>query len=376
MKNNAQRRWVAVVIMIITVAVANCSVAQDKNALSTETIISEISVPWGMAWLPDGTMLITERSGDLWLYNDEKLRDEPIAGVPKVWARSQGGLLDIALHPNYEQNGWIYITYSSPEGGGGANTALMRARLNEGRTELIDKEMLYKAEPNTTRGQHFGSRIVFDNEGYVYFGIGDRGNRDVNPQDITRDAGKIYRLHDDGRIPEDNPFVDSADAKNAIFAYGIRNPQGMALNPETGELWEHEHGPRGGDEVNIIKAGNNYGWPIISYGINYSGTEFAEDTARAGMEQPEWYWDPSIAPSGMTFVTSDKYPEWKGDLLVGSLKFGYIVHCKVKNNTVTDTEIVLRDIGRTRNIKQGPDGYIYIATEGDNGIVRVIPENE
>ncbi|NGP87549.1 PQQ-dependent sugar dehydrogenase [Fodinibius halophilus] len=348
--------------------------SSDPPTYTVQTVTTEISVPWGMAWLPDGDMLITERDGAIWRYSDGQLLNEPLDGVPEVWARSQGGLLDIAVHPNYSQNGWVYITYSSPKGGGGANTALMRAKLNEDRTKLIDKELLYKAEPNTQRGQHFGSRIEFDGEGYVYFGIGDRGNRDVNPQDITRDAGKIYRLYDDGGIPEDNPFVDMEEAKKAIFAYGIRNPQGMDMHPQTGELWEHEHGPRGGDEVNIIRAGNNYGWPIISYGINYSGTEFAEDTARAGMEQPEWYWDPSIAPSGMTFVTSEKYPDWQGDLLVGSLKFGYIVRCIVENNTITREEILFRDIGRTRNIKQGPDGYIYIATEGDNGIVRLVPK--
>ena len=262
---------------------------QDQNMenpeLTMETITNEIDVPWGMDWLPDGDMLITARSGDLWIFSNGNLADEPIAGVPEVWARSQGGLLDVQAHPNYVENGWIYLTYSSPEGGEGANTALMRAKLNDDRTALTDKEVLYKAEPNSSRGQHFGSRIVFDNEGHVFFGIGDRGNRDVNPQDITRDAGKIYRLNDDGSIPEDNPFVGQ-EGLDAVFAYGIRNPQGMDLHPETGELWEHEHGPRGGDEINIIKAGNNYGWPEISFGINYDGTSFTDDTAKAGMEQP------------------------------------------------------------------------------------------
>lgn len=347
---------------------------EGSREYTMETIITEISVPWGMDWLPDGDMLITERSGELWLYSDGELRDESINGVPEVWARGQGGLLDIAVHPDYEDNGWIYITYSSPKGGSGANTALMRARLNADRSSLVEQEVLYKAEPNSSRGQHFGSRIVFDNDGYVYFGIGDRGNRDVNPQDITRDAGKIYRLHDDGAIPEDNPFVGEEGAKGAIFAYGIRNPQGMDLHPETGQLWEHEHGPRGGDEVNIIEAGNNYGWPEISFGINYDGTVFTEDTARAGMEQPVWYWDPSNAPSGMTFVTSERYPEWRGDLLVGSLKFGYVVLCNVEGNTITSDNILFEGLGRVRNIKQGPEGYIYIATETDNGIVRVVPE--
>ncbi len=352
---------------------------QDQNMenpeLTMDTITNEIDVPWGMDWLPDGDMLITARSGDLWIFSNGSLADEPIAGVPEVWARSQGGLLDVQAHPNYEENGWIYLTYSSPEGGEGANTALMRAKLNDDRTELVNKEVLYKAEPNTDRGVHFGSRIVFDNNGHVFFGIGDRGARDVNPQDITRDAGKIYRLNEDGSIPEDNPFVGQ-EGVDAVFAYGIRNPQGMDLHPETGELWEHEHGPRGGDEINIIKAGNNYGWPEISFGINYDGTSFTDDTAKAGMEQPEWYWDPSIAPSGMTFVTSDKFPEWKGDLLVGSLKFGYVMHVDLEDGKVVGEEKVFEDAGRVRDVRQGPDGNIYIATETENGIIRVSPATE
>ncbi len=347
----------------------------ENPEYTMETITNEIDVPWGMDWLPDGDMLITARSGNLWLYSNGSLADEPIAGVPEVWARSQGGLLDVQAHPNYEENGWIYLTYSSPEGGEGANTALMRAKLNEERTALTDNEVLYKAEPNSSRGQHFGSRIVFDNEGHVFFGIGDRGNRDVNPQDITRDGGKVYRLNDDGSIPQDNPFVGK-EGVDAVFAYGIRNPQGMDLHPETGQLWEHEHGPRGGDEINIIEAGNNYGWPEISFGINYDGTSFTDDTAKAGMEQPEWYWDPSIAPSGMTFVTSDKFPAWKGDLLVGSLKFGYVMHVDLEDGKVVGEEKVFEDAGRVRDVRQGPDGNIYIATETENGIIRVSPATE
>lgn len=336
-----------------------------------ETVVTGIDVPWGMVWLPNGDMLITERSGQLYRFRNGSL--ELINGLPPVNAFSQGGLMDLELHPNHEENGWIYFSYSSPDGpGNGANTAIMRARL-DGNT-LVDKQRLYKGEPNSRRGQHFGGRIEFDREGYLYFGIGDRGNRDENPQDITRDNGKIYRLHDDGSVPDGNPFTGRQDAVGAIFSYGHRNPQGLAMHPGTGRIWEHEHGPRGGDEVNIIEKGKNYGWPVVSFGINYNGTEFAEDTAMAGMEQPEWYWDPSIAPSGMDFVTSDRYPEWKGHLLVGSLKFNYLVLCRIENNTVTGDEILFRDIGRVRNVRQGPDGYIYVATEG-NGIVRLVPKS-
>ena len=346
--------------------------AAQNQEYTLETVTTQVSVPWGMDWLPNGDMLVTNRGGELYHFTGSEMVGT-IGGVPEVWANGQGGLLDIKVHPDYEQNGWIYLTQSSPEGGEGANTALMRARLNDDNTALTDKEVLYKAEPNAQRGQHFGSRIVFDGNGHVFFGIGDRGARDVNPQDITRDAGKIYRLNEDGSIPEDNPFVGQ-EGVDAVFAYGVRNPQGMDLHPETGKLWEHEHGPRGGDEINIIEAGNNYGWPEISFGINYDGTEFTDDTAKAGMEQPEWYWDPSIAPSGMTFVTSDRYPGWQGDILVGSLKFGYVMHVNVEDNEVVGEQKLFEDIGRVRNIKQGPDGYIYIATEADNGIVRVVPE--
>lgn len=385
--SNKIHKYLTLFVAVVFLTACNATTENEPEAESEqgqeienpeytmETITNEVEVPWSLGWLPDGDMLITARSGDLWIFSDGSLADEPIAGVPEVWARGQGGLLDVQAHPDYEENGWIYLTYSSPEGGEGANTALMRAKLNDDRTELVNKEVLYKAEPNSSRGQHFGSRIVFDNNGHVFFGIGDRGARDVNPQDITRDGGKIYRLNDDGSIPQDNPFVGQ-EGLDAVFAYGIRNPQGMDLHPETGELWEHEHGPRGGDEINIIKAGNNYGWPEISFGINYDGTSFTDDTAKAGMEQPEWYWDPSIAPSGMTFVTSDKFPEWKGDLLVGSLKFGYVMHVDIEDGKVVGEEKVFEDAGRVRDVRQGPDGNIYIATETENGIMRVSPATE
>ena len=286
--------------------------------------------------------------------------------------RGQGGLLDIELHPKYAENGWIYITYASSEGDGdGGNTALVRCKLKN--NSLTNIEKLYKASPNSTRGQHFGSRIEFDDEGHVYFSIGDRGDRDVNPQDITRDCGKIYRLNDDGSIPANNPFVNDKNAKKAIFTYGNRNPQGMAKHPVTGEIWMHEHGPKGGDEINIVKSGVNYGWPVISYGVNYSGTKFTEETARPDMEQPIHYWVPSIAPCGMTFVSGNKYPDWKGHLLVGSLKFNYVELILLNGNKVIGREKIAEDVGRVRNVKQGPDGYIYIAIEGQ-GIVKIIPE--
>ncbi|MGQ9426951.1 PQQ-dependent sugar dehydrogenase [Gilvimarinus sp. F26214L] len=343
-----------------------------ENGYRVETVVEGIAVPWGMVWLPDGDMLVSDRGGQLHRVRDGKVTGS-IGDVPEVHANGQGGLLDLELHPEYEDNGWLYISYSSPDGeGSGSNTALMRAKL-EGDT-LVEQQVLYKATPNTRRGQHYGSRIEFDDQGFVYFSVGDRGARSENPQDLSRDGGKVYRLHDDGRVPEDNPFVDREGALPAIFSWGHRNPQGMAWNGQTGQLWVHEHGPRGGDEVNVIKAGANYGWPILSYGINYNGTEFAEGTEREGFESPAWYWDPSIAPSGMTFITSDKYPDWQGDLLVGSLKFRYLVLANVEGSSVQDATVMFEDIGRVRNVRQGPDGYIYVATEG-GGIKRIIPES-
>jgi len=339
------------------------------NNYKTEVVVPDLNIPWGFVFLPDGTFLITEKKGKL--LHVKKGVKTIVEGLPEVKSLGQGGLLDIELHPDYSNNGWIYITYVSSEGKGkGGNTALIRAKLSA--NKLTNVEHLYKASPNSKAGQHFGSRIEFDNDGFLYFSVGDRGDRDVNPQDITRDCGKIYRLNADGSIPENNPFVDTPNAKTAIFSYGHRNPQGMVKHPETGNIWIHEHGPKGGDEINILQKGKNYGWPRISYGVNYSGTSFAEDTALPGMEQPLFYWVPSIAPSGMTFITSNIYPDWKGNLLVGSLKFGYLERLILKNDKVVKRDKLLEGMGRVRNVRQGPDGYIYVAIE-NLGIVKVIP---
>ncbi|MFI1745606.1 PQQ-dependent sugar dehydrogenase [Thalassobellus sediminis] len=345
--------------------------AEDQKNVNytTELIVPDLNIPWGMVFLPDGSMLITEKTGEIIHFKNGNITN--IKSTPEVYVRGQGGLMDIELHPDYENTGWIYLSFSSSEGvGDGGNTSIMRAKLKN--NTLVNKELLYKAEPNSKKGQHFGSRIEFDNEGYLYFSIGDRGQRDVNPQNITRDCGKTYRLNDDGSIPEDNPFINTPNAKTAIFSYGHRNPQGMAKNPLTGAIWVNEHGPRGGDEINIIEKGKNFGWPVISYGINYSGTPFTDITEKEGMEQPLFYWVPSIAPSGMAFITSNIYPEWKGSVLVGSLKFSYLERLVLKNNKVIKREKLLNNMGRVRNVRQGPDGYIYVAVEG-KGIIKIIP---
>ena len=369
----------SIFFLYLFVVTLNFSCAQKSenqvNTLSEEPFTAElfidgIEVPWGMAFLPDGSMLVTEKSGNILHFKDGG--KTTISNVPEVYARGQGGLLDIKLHPDYSTNGWIYISYSSSEGDEkGGHTAIMRAKLTN--NSLTDIELLYKAGPNTTKGQHFGSRIEFDNQSYLYFSIGERGARDENPQDITRDGGKIYRLYDDGRIPEDNPFIGTDGAKTAIYSYGHRNPQGMAIHPGTGDIWVNEHGPKGGDEINIVKKGANYGWPLVTYGINYSGTPITDKTEMEGTEQPIHYWVPSIAPSGMAFVTSDKYIGWKGNLLIGSLKFQYLELLEMDDSEVLKREKILADKGRVRNVKQGPDGLIYVAVEG-KGIYKLVPK--
>jgi len=336
-----------------------------------ETVADGINNPWGMAFLPDGSLLVTEKSGIL--YHVKNGVKTEVKNVPAVYNRGQGGLMDIELHPDYAKNGWIYMSYSSMEGegeAGGANTAIIRAKLEN--ESLVNIEKIYKATPNSKRSHHFGSRITFDNNGFLFFSIGSRGYENENPQDLTRDAGKIYRLNDDGSIPRDNPFVGQANTKEAIYSYGHRIPQGLVKNPFTGAIWEHEHGPQGGDEINIIKKGANYGWQVITYGINYDNSIITNETEKAGMEQPLYYWAPSIAPSGMTFVTSDKYPDWKGHLLVGSLKFQYLELVKLNGDTVIGRQKIATNMGRMRNVKQGPDGYIYMGVEG-KGIVKIIP---
>lgn len=333
-----------------------------------QVIVPDLINPWGFDQFPDGSMIITEKNGAIYHYKDGQ--KQTISGGPEVVTRNQGGLLDVRLHPDYASNGWIYFTYSSPEGeADGAHTALMRAQLSN--NSLVQKQLLYKGSPNTRKGHHFGSRVRFDKDGMLYFSIGDRGARDENPQDITKDGGKIYRLHPDGRIPESNPFVGQNGAKEAIFSYGHRNPQGMAVHPQTGNIWIHEHGPRGGDEINIPEKGKNYGWPVISYGINYSGTSFTDITAKEGMEQPLYYWVPSIAPSGMAFVNGTKDTHLEGNLLIGSLKFQYLEHVLLENDQVVAREKLLEDVGRVRNVIMGNDGQIYVGVEG-KGILKLI----
>lgn len=337
-----------------------------------KTIVTGLEIPWGMEFLPDGDMLIAERDGRLTRFTPEKELIE-ITGLPEIKVKGQGGLMDLQLHPNYPENGWLYISYSyvDEKDAGDTNTAIIRARLDG--DQLVDLVTIYKGTPALNTRYHFGSRIEFDREGYLYFSIGDRGKRDKFPQTLDNSNGKVLRLFDDGRVPEDNPFVGQKDAEAAIYSYGHRNIQGMAMHPVTGEIWTHEHGPKGGDEVNIIEKGQNYGWPVISYGINYSGTKFTDITEKEGMLQPVSYYVPSIAPCGMAFVTSDKYPGWENNLLIGSLRFKYLERCVVENNEIVEQERLLEGIGRVRNVKVSPDGYIYVAVEEPGRIIKLMP---
>lgn len=338
---------------------------------SYEIVADGIDIPWGLSLRSANDFLVTEKAGTLYhVLNGEKT---VIKGLPPVYVRGQGGLLDVAHSPNYEEDGLIFFTTSSPLGEEkGGHTALYSAQLKN--DSLVNTSLLYKGDYNTKKGQHWGSRIAFDAKGHIYFSIGDRGNRELNPQDISRDGGKIYRLNLDGSIPDDNPFNTTANSRKAIYSFGHRNPQGMITHPDTGQIWVHEHGPRGGDEINIVKAGKNYGWPLITYGINYSGTPITDSTEKEGMEQPLYYWLPSIAPSGMAFSTSDVYPNWKNNLFVGSLRFEYLERLVLEDNEVIKREKVLDSIGRIRNVEQGPDGYLYIGVEG-KGILKIIPKS-
>ncbi len=340
----------------------------DKSKYGTETIVEGIDIPWGMDFISENDLLVTEKKGILYrVLNGRKIE---ISGLPEIYKRGQGGLLDVALHPDFKNNKLLYFTTASNiDGEEGGNTAIYCAELNA--NQLLNLQLLYKGTPNTKKGQHWGSRIVFDDQGHLFFGIGDRGNRDVNPQNLNRDGGKIYRLNLNGTIPEDNPFVDKEQSLKAIYSYGHRNPQGMTVHPKTGEIWENEHGPKGGDEINIIKKGGNYGWPAITYGVNYSGTSITDKRSLPGMEQPLYYWVPSIAPSGMAFSSSGIYRKWKGDLFVGSLKFKYLERLVIKRGKVVKREKILYDIGRVRNVKEGPDGYLYIGVEG-KGILKIV----
>jgi len=343
--------------------------------LSVETVASGLSNPWALAFLPDGRMLVTERPGRMRIASKDGKLSPAIAGVPQVLARGQGGLHDVALDRGYAQNNTIYFCFAEPVSGGG-RTALARARLVDGDTpRLDDVKVIFHQEGPPSSGNHYGCRIAQSADGNLFLTMGDHFTHRDQAQNLGNHLGKIVRIRPDGSVPADNPFVNRQGAKPEIWSYGHRNSQGAALHPQTGKLWMHEHGPRGGDEVNIPEAGKNYGWPVIGYGIDYNGAKIHESTQRPGMEQPVKYWVPSIAPSGMAFYTGNLFPNWRGNLFVGALAGQALVRLEVSGQTVGTEERLLQELReRIRDVRQGPDGALWLVTDSSSGrILRVAP---
>jgi len=344
-----------------------------KAAVRVETVTRGLEHPWALAFLPDGRMLVTERPGRLRIVERDGRVSEPLGGVPQVQARGQGGLLDVALDPRFSDNRLVYLSYAEPGAAGTAGTAVARGRLGQGRIE--DVRVIYQQQPKVQGANHFGSRLVFARDGTLFVTQGDRAAYRDRAQELSVGIGKIVRINPDGSVPRDNPFVGRAGARPEIWSYGHRNVQSAALHPQTAQLWTVEHGARGGDELNRPEAGKNYGWPVITYGVDYSGARIGEGTAKPGMEQPVYYWDPVIAPSGMTFYTGDAFPDWKGSIFIGSLDRGLLVRLTLKDGRVAREERYLADPGeRIRDVRQGPDGLLYLLTDsGDGRVLRVLP---
>ena len=348
------------------------SISSQQHRFQVDTVVEGLEHPWGLAFMPDGRMLVTERPGRLRIIENDRLLPEVITGLPdNISAQGQGGLLDVALHPEFTENRLLFLSYAG-SGSGGAGTEVARGRLDG--MALEDVEVIFRALPKSGGGRHFGSRLLFTPQGHIYISLGDRGHR-PNGQDLTTHAGSLIRLYPDGTVPKDNPFVGRADALPEIYTYGNRNIQGMALRPADNSVWTQEHGPRGGDEVNRMKAGANYGWPEVTHGRNYSGTTITDETSRPGMEDPVYTWVPSIAPSGMMFYDGDVFPAWRGDLFVGALKDRLLSRLEMDGDQVVAEERLLQDsLGRIRDVRQGPDGLIYLLTDAADGkLVRLRP---
>ncbi|NQZ02966.1 PQQ-dependent sugar dehydrogenase [Idiomarina sp.] len=375
MKNNLSAVTAALLSATISTSVLAQEVQTERHTLSLETISEGLNHPWGIAFLPSGDMLVTERSGTLNIITQDG-KKTPIQGTPEVVAKSQGGLLDVNIDPNYADNGWVYISYSEPDpdGGKGNSTAVMRGKID--RDKWTEGEVIFRQAPKYESNAHFGSRLVFSPEGHLFITLGERYSRMQDAQTLDNHHGKIVRIWPDGSIPKDNPFVGNDGALDEIWSYGHRNVQGAAIHPDTGELWTIEHGPQGGDEVNIPKAGKNYGWPTITYGEDYGGGEIGIGTHKEGMEQPFYYWLPSIATAGSIFYTGDKFPKWKGDLLVTALRGQTIARLDLEEGRVLHEERMLEDATsfRIRDIEQGPEGFLYILTDADSGqLIKLSP---
>ncbi len=339
----------------------------ELERFRVNTLVRGLDHPWGLAFLPGGDMLITERPGRLLRIDGESLQPRRVRGLPAIAAVGQGGLLDVTLHPGFDSNQLIYFSFTGADDDG-VGTEVARGRLAGDALENV--EIIFRALPKSSGGRHFGSRLLFDSNGHLLITLGERGDR-PRAQDIGDHAGSVIRINDDGSVPADNPFAATPEARPEIYTYGNRNVQGIALDPVSGRVWPHEHGPQGGDEVNVLLAGRNYGWPVITYGRNYvTGTKIGEGTHKQGMEQPRHYWTPSIAPSGMTLYTGDKFPAWRGNLFVGALKYRLLVRLEERDQEIVHEERMLEGVlGRIRDVRTGPDGYIYLLTDQDDGVL-------
>ena len=367
----------ALLAVALSSLAAQSAVAQDRvyrserAAFRLNTIAGGLEHPWGMAFLPGGDILVTERPGRLRVVRGGRLQRRPVGGVPKVVARGQGGLLDVIAHPRFAENRLIFLSYAA-RGADGVGTHVARARLDGGK--LTDVRVIFAALPRNSGGVHFGSRMVFGRDGLLYITSGERGMSE-DAQKLGTHTGKVIRITDTGAVPPDNPFAGRAGAKPEIFTFGHRNPQGIARHPVTGKIWVVEHGPKGGDEINILALGTNYGWPVITYGRSYAGFSIGEGTHKPGMAQPIKYWVPSIAPSGMAFYTGARFPGWTGSLFVGALVLKHLNRLTLAGDRVVGEERLLSDWGmRIRDVRNGPDGYLYILTDEDQGaLVRLEP---
>ena len=361
--------------LVFAKPVSNEPVKSRQHTFRLVSVTEQVKTPWGMAFLPDGRMLVTEKQGQLRIVAKNGVVSEPVAGTPQVWSRSQGGLLDVALSPGFASNGWIYLSFSHPlrnPTNGPAMTSIVRGRIQENR--WVDEQVIYRAQPDQYKsaGVHFGSRLVFDGAGNLFFTIGERGSKE-DAQDLTRPNGKVHRVKEDGSIPADNPFLQVSNAVPSLWTYGNRNPQGLARNPVNGDLWAVEHGPRGGDELNLIRRGLNYGWPVITYGMDYNGSPISALTAKEGMEQPVTYWTPSIAVCDLEFYTGKAFPGWRGDLFATALAQQELRRIVLDGQRVKEQEVLFKDIGRVRAVITGPDGCLYVALNQPDKIVRVEP---
>lgn len=353
-------------LLAATTGMASQTFSSDNADFRLETIAQGLAHPWSLAFMPDGSMLVTERQGQLRVIRNGSLVEAPVSGLPELVTSGQGGLLDVILHPNFEHNEILFLSYAH-RNRDGMTTRVASARLVDDR--LVDVEVIFEALPRSNTGRHFGGRMAFDRHDNLHVAVGDRGDMD-RAQDDADDAGGVHRITTDGTPAQGNPFLDTRGVNDSFFTTGNRNIQGLTVHPDTGEIWSHEHGPRGGDEINIIRAGTNYGWPTITHGIGYSGLPISNKTSKEGMAQPLHYWDPSIAPSGMAFYSGDLFPEWQGDLFVGALKMRKLVRLRIRNGEVLEEEDLLTDLNdRIRDVRMGPDGALWLLTDSSRGKV-------